>query len=103
MSSNMDRTSRSGGARRADGGRERPARSARSACGSIRLILYTPAVARPRARILIVGGGYVGLYTALGLQKRLREAEADITLVTPESFMTYQPFLPEAASGNIEP
>src|SRR5206468_55709 len=27
----------------------------------------------------------------------------ELTLVTPESFMVYQPFLPEAASGNIEP
>jgi NADH:ubiquinone reductase (H+-translocating) len=45
----------------------------------------------------------VGLYTALGLQKRLRTNEAEVTLITPESFMTYQPFLPEAASGNIEP
>lgn len=55
------------------------------------------------ARILIVGGGYVGLYTALGLERRMREGEADVTLVNPESFMVYQPFLPEAASGSIEP
>jgi NADH:ubiquinone reductase (H+-translocating) len=55
------------------------------------------------ARILIVGGGYVGLYSALGLERRLREGEADVTLVNPESFMVYQPFLPEAASGSIEP
>jgi NADH dehydrogenase len=55
------------------------------------------------ARILIIGGGYVGLYTALGLERRLREGEADVTLVNPESFMVYQPFLPEAASGSIEP
>ena len=54
-------------------------------------------------RILIVGGGYVGLYTALGLERRLREGEAHVTLVNPESFMVYQPFLPEAASGSIEP
>ncbi|MGH2747673.1 MAG: NAD(P)/FAD-dependent oxidoreductase [Actinomycetota bacterium] len=54
-------------------------------------------------RILIVGGGYTGLYTALRLEKKLRKAEADITLVSAESFMTYQPFLPEAASGSIEP
>jgi NADH dehydrogenase len=54
-------------------------------------------------RILIIGGGYVGLYTALGLQRRLRPGEAAVTLVNPESFMQYQPFLPEAASGSIEP
>jgi NADH dehydrogenase len=54
-------------------------------------------------RILIIGGGYVGMYTALRLQKRLRPGEASITVVDPVSYMTYQPFLPEAAAGNLEP
>ncbi|MGH3627506.1 MAG: NAD(P)/FAD-dependent oxidoreductase, partial [Sciscionella sp.] len=58
---------------------------------------------RRPSRILIVGGGYVGLYTALGLRKRLRPDEATITVVDPRSSMTYQPFLPEAAAGNLEP
>ncbi|HEX2026278.1 MAG TPA: FAD-dependent oxidoreductase, partial [Actinomycetota bacterium] len=58
---------------------------------------------RRPARILIVGGGYVGMYTALGLLKRVRPGLLDITVVAPESFMVYQPFLPEAASGNLEP
>jgi NADH dehydrogenase len=54
-------------------------------------------------RILIVGGGYIGMYTALGLLKRVPPGSLDVTLVAPESFMLYQPLLPEAASGNIEP
>jgi NADH dehydrogenase len=54
-------------------------------------------------RILIVGGGYVGMYTALGLQKKLSKAKAEITVVDPQSNMTYQPFLPEAAAGSVEP
>src|SRR6201999_348759 len=54
-------------------------------------------------RILIVGGGYVGMYTALGLQKSLSRGRADITVVEPQSNMTYQPFLPEAAAGSVEP
>ena len=58
---------------------------------------------RPRPRILVVGGGYVGMYTALRLQKRLRRGEAEITVVDPQSYMTYQPFLPEAAAGSVEP
>src|SRR4051812_8261132 len=57
--------------------------------------------------ILIVGGGYVGMYTALRLQKRLRtelrRGEVTITVVDPQSYMTYQPFLPEAAAGNLSP
>lgn len=53
--------------------------------------------------VLILGGGYVGLYTALQLKKKLRRGEARITLVDPRSYMTYQPFLPEAAAGSLEP
>jgi NADH dehydrogenase len=58
---------------------------------------------RTRPHILIVGGGYVGMYTALRLQRRLRDAEASVTVVDPQSYMTYQPFLPEAAAGSVEP
>ncbi len=50
-----------------------------------------------------MGGGYVGMYTALTLQKRLRPGEAEVVVVDPRSYMIYQPFLPEAAAGNIEP
>ncbi|MDQ3734388.1 MAG: NAD(P)/FAD-dependent oxidoreductase [Actinomycetota bacterium] len=56
-----------------------------------------------RPRILIVGGGYVGLYTALRLQRKLSRGAAEIIVVDPQSHMTYQPFLPEAAAGSIEP
>ncbi|WP_214325895.1 NAD(P)/FAD-dependent oxidoreductase [Nonomuraea sediminis] len=57
--------------------------------------------------ILIVGGGYVGLYTALRLQKKLRSqlrsGDVTITIIDPQSYMTYQPFLPEAAAGSLSP
>ena len=53
--------------------------------------------------ILIAGGGYVGMYTAYGLRRRLRRGEARVTVVDPRSAMTYQPFLPEAAAGSLEP
>ncbi|WP_405585199.1 NAD(P)/FAD-dependent oxidoreductase [Streptomyces sp. NBC_01190] len=54
-------------------------------------------------RILVVGGGYVGMYAALRLQRKMRQGEAEIVVVEPQSYMTYQPFLPEAAAGNISP
>ncbi|MEK2492018.1 NAD(P)/FAD-dependent oxidoreductase [Kitasatospora purpeofusca] len=59
----------------------------------------TEAPARPR--ILVVGGGCVGLYSTLRILKKLRRGEATVTVVDPRSYMTYLPFLPEAAGGNI--
>ena len=65
-----------------------------------------PAGTRPhvssRPRIIILGGGYVGLYTTMRLLHRLRKREADITVVDPRSYMTYQPFLPEASAGSLD-
>ncbi|MGV9449585.1 NAD(P)/FAD-dependent oxidoreductase [Streptomyces sp. NPDC003635] len=62
---------------------------------------------KERARILVVGGGYVGMYTALRLQRKLKpeikRGEVEVTVVTPDPYMTYQPFLPEAAAGSISP
>ncbi|MEU6844228.1 NAD(P)/FAD-dependent oxidoreductase [Streptomyces sp. NPDC046716] len=67
----------------------------------------SPEPKQDPARILVVGGGYVGMYTALRLQKRLkhelRGGAVEIVVVTPDPYMTYQPFLPEAAAGSISP
>lgn len=54
-------------------------------------------------KILIVGGGYAGFYTAWKLEKWLRPGESEVTVVDPLPYMTYQPFLPEVAAGSIEP
>ncbi|QJU55194.1 FAD-dependent oxidoreductase [Herbiconiux sp. KACC 21604] len=54
-------------------------------------------------KILIIGGGYAGFYTAWGLERRLRPGEAEVTVVDPRPYMTYQPFLPEVAAGSVEP
>jgi NADH dehydrogenase len=56
-----------------------------------------------KQRILVVGAGHVGLYAALRLSKKLRSREAEVVVVDPQPHMTYQPFLPEAAAGNISP
>lgn len=53
-------------------------------------------------KILIVGGGYAGFYTAWKLEKWLRQGEAEVVMVDPLPYMTYQPFLPEVAAGSIE-
>jgi NADH dehydrogenase len=47
------------------------------------------------------------MYTALRLQQKLkpelRSGRTEIVVVTPDPYMTYQPFLPEAAAGSISP
>ena len=53
-------------------------------------------------RIVIVGGGYAGFYTAWRLEKRLGPREAELVIIDPRPYMTYQPFLPEVAAGSIE-
>lgn len=62
-----------------------------------------PAKPRKVPRVLILGGGTVGLYSARRLRKRLGRREAAIVVVDPRPYMTYAPFLPEAAAGSIDP
>jgi len=45
----------------------------------------------------------VGLYAALRLSKKISARRAEVVVVDPQPHMTYQPFLPEAAAGNISP
>lgn len=58
---------------------------------------------RTSPRVLILGGGTVGLYTARRLRRRLGRRDAAIVIVDPRPYMTYAPFLPEAAAGSIDP
>ena len=55
-----------------------------------------------RPRVLVVGGGYVGLYVAKNLQKKVKANGGIVTVVDPLPYMTYQPFLPEVAAGSID-
>ena len=66
-------------------------------------VLAAITAKRPVPRILIIGGGYAGFYTAWKLEKTLRRGEAEVTMVDTLPYMTYQPFLPEVAAGSIEP
>jgi len=60
-------------------------------------------MARTRpTRILILGGGFGGVYTAMTLEKRFRsDANVDIALVSKENYLVFQPLLPEVLSGSI--
>ena len=53
-------------------------------------------------RILVVGAGFGGFYSAMHL-RRAAQLGHRVTVVNPENFMQYNPFLPEVASGTIDP
>ena len=55
-----------------------------------------------RRRIVILGGGFAGVYTALRLEKTLaRDPEIDIVLVSRENFLLFTPMLHEVATGEL--
>jgi NADH dehydrogenase len=60
----------------------------------------TDAVKKPR--IVILGGGFAGVYTALALEKALAgRDDFDVVLVNKENYFVFQPMLPEVISGTI--
>ncbi len=61
---------------------------------------------KPRKRIVILGGGFAGVYTARRLEKRLarlgpRRDEYEVVLVNRDNYFVFQPMLPEVLSGSI--
>ncbi|MCZ6615410.1 MAG: NAD(P)/FAD-dependent oxidoreductase, partial [Chloroflexi bacterium] len=54
-------------------------------------------------RVVILGGGYGGVYTALNLKKAARRGQIHLSLVSQENYFLAQPMLSEVVSGSIEP
>ena len=55
-----------------------------------------------KTRILILGGGFGGVYAAIGLEKHFgRDPDVEIGLVSRENYLVFQPMLPEVISGSI--
>lgn len=60
--------------------------------------------------VVILGGGFGGVYTAMHLEKifgrkdreRSDELNVEITLINSENYFVFQPMLPEVISGSIE-
>ncbi|MEE8608006.1 MAG: FAD-dependent oxidoreductase [Nitrospiraceae bacterium] len=64
--------------------------------------MSTAVNANRRKSIVILGGGFGGVYTALHLGKLLkREPNVDITLINRENYFVFQPMLPEVISGSV--
>jgi len=57
-----------------------------------------------RTRVLILGGGFAGLYAAMHLDKKLaRRPDMDVTLISRENFFLFTPMLHEVAAGDLYP
>ena len=55
-------------------------------------------------RILVLGGGFGGVYAALRLQERLGgQSNVRMTLVSRENFFLFTPMLHEIAAGDLDP
>lgn len=58
--------------------------------------------AKRRSRIVILGGGFAGIYTAMQLEKLMDEKDDfEVVLVNKENYFVFQPMLPEVISGTI--
>ncbi len=56
-----------------------------------------------RTRIIVLGGGFGGLYTAMRLERTLaRDADIEITLVNRENFFLFTPMLHEVAASDLD-
>ena len=56
-----------------------------------------------RTQIVILGGGFGGIYTAMHLEKHLaHEANVDITLVNRDNFFLFTPMLHEVAASDLD-
>ncbi|WP_071795476.1 FAD-dependent oxidoreductase [Natronohydrobacter thiooxidans] len=53
-----------------------------------------------RKRILVLGGGFAGMFAARELQRRVGRV-AEIELINEVNYFTFQPLLPEVAAGSI--
>lgn len=54
-------------------------------------------------RVVIVGGGFGGVYAALRLQSLLRRRrDVDVTLVNRDNYFLFTPMLPQAATSSID-
>jgi NADH dehydrogenase len=60
-------------------------------------------VPKRASRVVILGGGFGGLYAALRLQRLLKgRRDVDVTLISRENFFLLTPMLPQVAASGID-
>jgi NADH dehydrogenase len=62
-----------------------------------------PSSAPGVKHVLVLGGGFGGIYAALELEKLTRRyIDVEVTLVTRDNYFLFTPMLPEVAAGELE-
>lgn len=57
-----------------------------------------------RTRVVVLGGGFGGIYAALELEKSLaRDPDVDVTLVSRDNYFLFTPMLHEVAASDLDP
>ena len=81
---------------------------------SVRAVAPAAAAAAPRTsvlptppgkkRVVVLGGGFAGVYTAKYLTEALRgRDDVEVELLSDKNYFVFQPLLPEVAAGGIAP
>jgi NADH dehydrogenase len=56
-----------------------------------------------KKRVVILGGGFGGLYTALEMERRIaRDPDVEVTLVNHDNFFLFTPMLHEVAASDLD-
>src|SRR5437867_10076112 len=56
-----------------------------------------------KKRIVILGGGFGGLYTALEMERQIaRDPDIDVTLINHDNFFLFTPMLHEVAASDLD-
>src|SRR3954469_19521667 len=56
-----------------------------------------------KAHVVIVGGGFGGVYTARNLQSLINEGKVEVTLINKTNYFQFTPLLHEVATGGLSP
>jgi len=70
------------------------------------LARHGPEPSRLKLKVVILGGGFAGVYCGRRLARELRVAgldPMDAAIVSDQNYMVFQPMLAEVAGGSIEP